>query len=253
MNNTLEKIIQETTNFYRVHAQSFSATRQNAWPGWKTVLTHVQQAYGKTPLTVFDLACGNFRFEHFLAAERAHVESVWAVDNCADLLACPKPHQFPIEVVNTDIIRQLANDTFSFLLPPTIPTLTVCFAFMHHIPTVALRIRLLEELLDCTALGGICAISFWQFQNDERLLEKARLATPQAEEKLSVSLSDSEDAFLGWQESDVAFRFCHAFTPQEVSEFATLATQKGARVLAEFSADGKSNNLNRYLVLQKET
>ena len=48
-----------------------------------------------------------------------------------------------------------------------------CFGFMHHVPGFRLRADIVRCLLGALRPGGIAALSFWQFMDDERLAAKA--------------------------------------------------------------------------------
>ena len=64
-------LIQLNNTFYREHSASFSDTRQAPWPGWvrtmDIALGQLDVATIEHPVRVFDLACGNMRFENFAA------------------------------------------------------------------------------------------------------------------------------------------------------------------------------------------
>ena len=64
-------LIQLNNTFYREHSTSFSDTRQAPWPGWvrtmDIALEQLDVATIEHPVRVFDLACGNMRFENFAA------------------------------------------------------------------------------------------------------------------------------------------------------------------------------------------
>jgi hypothetical protein len=63
-------------------------------------------------------------------------------------------------------------------------------------------------------------------------------------------LADKGDYLLGWQGRRDVQRYCHSFCEEEVDSLAgTVAEQ--AREVDRFSADGKSGDLNRYVVLQR--
>ena len=195
--------------------------------------------------------------------------------------------------------------------------IAVSFGFMHHIPTQQLRLKALQKLIDAVRPGGLIAVSFWEFLNNEKLAEKAELTHQQAlaffsqqEVKKLESLGDAsesqqkaksleslEDAsesqqavknlessnnnsenqqtakfrqeealarhtclditqlekgdyFLGWKDTTHSFRYCHNFTEEEIDELANAVKSK-ATPIAHFLADGRSDNLNSYLVLQK--
>ncbi len=179
--------------------------------------------------------------------------------------------------------------------------IAVSFGFMHHIPTQQLRLKALQKLIDAVRPGGLIAVSFWEFLNNEKLAEKAELTHQQAlaffsqqevkgreslkgisesqqEAKGFESLGDASenqqavkfcreetlphnaclditqlekgDYFLGWKDTTHSFRYCHNFTEEEINELANAVKSK-ATPIARFLADGRSDNLNSYLVLQK--
>ena len=179
--------------------------------------------------------------------------------------------------------------------------IAVSFGFMHHIPTQQLRLKALQKLIDAVRPGGLIAVSFWEFLNNEKLAEKAELTHQQAlaffsqqevkgreslkdisesqqEAKGFESLGDASenqqavkfcreetlphnaclditqlekgDYFLGWKDTTHSFRYCHNFTEEEIDELANAVKSK-ATPIARFLADGRSDNLNSYLVLQK--
>ena len=72
-----------TTEFYARTSVSFDATRQGSWPGWERLLAEAHVSPSSN-VRLFDVACGNLRFERFLAGRVSRLET-WAVDNCDDL------------------------------------------------------------------------------------------------------------------------------------------------------------------------
>ena len=69
----------------------------------------------------------------------------------------------------------------------------VCFGVMHHIPTSDLRDKLLKELTK----SKIAIVSFWQFEKDARIFNKAKETTKLAQEKLGLQNLEDNDYFLG--------------------------------------------------------
>lgn len=236
-----------TASFYAEHAASFSSTRDHAWHGWERLIAHIASL--PLSLTVLDAACGNLRFERLLAKEGIWPAHVHAIDACHALLHESAPEGMRITRIEADLAALAEGDEgFTSLdIPPC--SLTVCFGFMHHLPHPALRRRFMEKLIDATDGGGICAMSFWQWRRDERLERKAA-ATRAASESARLLSSDENDGFLGWQDDPRALRFCHHFPDDEVDGFRRLAEGRGAVVIDDFNDDGKSRDLNRYLVLK---
>lgn len=225
---TARELTAMTNAFYQQVAASFSATRQSAWQGWERVV-ETAVLDGCTEVDVLDAACGNLRFERFLA-ERVPTVRAWVVDNCEDLRGdapCVTHYQHVDLATRPDDIDA----------PPC--DLAVCFGFMHHLPLVGQRADLLRVLVDHTRPGGHVAISFWQFAKDPRLRAKA---TP-------VEGGEPGDYVLGWQGRADVRRYCHSFSEAEVDALADSVRPRAIEC-ARFSADGKSGSLNRYLVLR---
>lgn len=271
-NATAQNLIDLNTRFYAEHAASFSATRSAPWEGWRHVADIARDRFGDTPvsLRVFDLACGNLRFERFLAEQLPHASlHVTAIDNCP-ALAVGTDQLARVDYRSLDILTSLLAksdhgsdgaiaDPRTSALDTAFPhancDLAVCFGFMHHVPGAELRRAILSRLIDGVRPGGIVVVSFWQFMNDERIARKAArsldlaLAQPPFAGFASSSLEEG-DHLLGWQADDAAFRYCHHFSTTEIDQLAASVSPLAAPI-DTFSADGSNHSLNRYLVLQR--
>lgn len=251
----------------------------------------------KDSLAVLDLGCGNLRFERFLA-ERANAPlRVTALDNCPDLaspeigaLSAAFPHSLRsssaasktkeedasgqganppektiVDLRALDIVESLLDGTFADRLPRNSHDLAVAFGLMHHLPTFALRARVLEGLLSSLRPGGFAIVSFWQFLNDARLAAKAAAATAEGRVAHGLPTFQENDFLLGWQHAEGVYRFCHHTPEKEIDALLAPIRNPSApsasscastaslplREVARFSADGKQGNLNRYLILQR--
>lgn len=262
------KLIELNNRFYRENAQSFSRTRQAPWPGWERALEIVgaQFALGRGsedsghPLRVFDLACGNLRFEAFLAGRAERPLELYGVDSCDELAFDAAGHAGTVAGFSyrkLDVLDALMDGGRSgtVLLADVPPAnLSVCFGFMHHVPGVELREDVLRMLLARTRAGGVAVVSFWAFAEDPRLARKAMEATTRAAEEppfegfLPRSLEPG-DYLLDWQGA-APYRYCHSFGEDEVSRLAE-AVSGDADEVGRFSADGRTGNLNRYLILRR--
>ena len=57
------------------------------------------------------------------------------------------------------------------------------------------------------------------------------------------------DYLLGWRNTPGAYRYCHSFSDEETDSLVASVADK-AKCVARFRADGRTGNLNEYLVLQ---
>ncbi len=220
---TARSLIELNNRFYTRNAASFSATRSAPWAGWRALSELLAQHGWSSPddegtgtskeRRVLDLACGNLRFERFLADEFPKLNLRFlAVDSCAELAcdtavrdidctcrqidvlqalldcdentpgsACPAVAIAPGSTCPAVAITPGSTCPTAFIAPGNAPapeagpTFDLCasFGFMHHVPGEHLRRRLLDRLLDRTSPGGLLAMSFWQFMSDDRLSRKA--------------------------------------------------------------------------------
>lgn len=268
---TAQKVIELTSDFYSSVADSFSETRASAWKGWQRVLD-TALAEVPQPLCVLDVACGNMRFEKFMAESGAYaacadsevrgedrdcegggflVRSVSAVDGCSQLaernIGSGESFPFPVRFIQADLFQNVeGGGEANGLAEP--PNFTVCFGFMHHVPMYEQRLELLNALVRATCPGGIVAVSFWQFAKSERLLRKAKEATERATKLHSISFDCENDYLLGWQSEQDVFRYCHNYTEEEIDSL--VGSLEGALQVARFSSDGSTDDLNRYAILK---
>lgn len=249
------------------------------------------------PLTILDLGCGNLRFERFLAERTNAPLRVTALDNCPDLaspeigaLSAAFPHSLRsssaasktkeedasgqgsnppektiVDLRALDIVESLLDGTFADRLPRNSHDLAVAFGLMHHLPTFALRARVLEGILGSLRPGGFAVVSFWQFLNDPRLAAKAATVTAEGRAAHCLPTFQENDFLLGWQHAEGTYRFCHHTPEDEIDALLAAIHEPSAPStsgctsaaplpfceIARFSADGKLGNLNRYLILQR--
>ena len=253
--STTEQLSRITSEFYAQQAQSFSATRQMPWQGWQRCLDAMPQLLSGEKPSVLDIGCGNLRFVRFLFDEAGIAPGTYfAVDNCKPLVESGDAgaHLPQVTFIELDVINSLLDNTLSLRL--TIPAcdLVVAFGFLHHVPGAEKRLQLLRTLLEKVKPGGFVCVSFWQFMNSQKLAAKAQETTAQGLQALGIDTSELEehDYLIGWQDKENTWRYCHHFSQEELDElFASLGPD--VQVCAQFSADGKDNNLNRYVILQR--
>lgn len=206
---TARALCQLNTEFYERNAASFSQTRTVPWEGWRRCMAACgfddsdgaaldQPVDAQIADSVLDIACGNLRFEAFLANTYPHIDwSFFAVDNCEPLVASgqedvAKKVHFTCEDIVSNIL-----DGLPAAEPANVPALAaatpfdlvVSFGFLHHIPSFDLRRQFLLEALSQVKPGGYLVVSFWQFLNDSA--KRAKIEQTHAE-ALAFFESDAE-------------------------------------------------------------
>ena len=266
MDTTTARMLNQVTGeFYRLQAESFSATRHAAWAGWLRVLDGPAGAaftcedVPPAEVSVLAVGCGNLRFARFLAQRYPDLPLDYhALDSCAPLVdegmlrECPNVR---LRFYEHDILGALLDGGPQAVLPAPACDFVACFGFMHHVPGHERRVALLRALADAVKPGGYLALSFWQFMNSPELAERARETHARALAELAPRGLDPRqleegDYLLGWQGKPGTYRYCHNFTPAEID---ALATEAGLapQVVHRFEADGRTQTLNAYRVLTR--
>lgn len=279
---TAEILCSLTDDFYAANAESFSRTRQQAWVGWQRCLEAAgliggardgrQDGFTPTledglfenaewPLSVIDVACGNLRFARYLRGQLAPERQLeyFAADSCEELLPDEESlaNTMPfVRFQKVDVLQRLLHGAD---LPSAFDTssaqMVVCFGFMHHVPGMALRADLLDGLVRCARPGGYVIVSFWQFLKSDELAQGARAQHMQALSVLGMEQSclDDGDFLLGWQNVPVgekgSIRYCHHFTDEEIDVLVGSVSGR-AGLVDRFTADGRTGDLNTYVVLR---
>ena len=247
---TIKRLILLNNDFYRIHGASFSSTRQSFWPGWRNCLDVLRNdsTFDLTRFSVFDLACGNLRFAVFLESELPDSDiSFFAVDNNTDVL----PQLPKVSFQKLDLLGLLYNrqDLAEHISAP-VCDLTVSFGFMHHVPTFAYRQAILQAIVDTTSANGYIILSFWNFLNSDVLAERAHSYSRKALNELAVDGLEQGDFILGWNNLTGAYRYCHSFDDAEIDCLLDSLPNR-IRLIDRFVSDGRTKNLNTYVVLKR--
>lgn len=196
---------------------------------------------------MLDVACGNMRFMTFIKQIAPNAEfAYYGIDTCDELVTSEDSLQYQ----NLDIISEAleGNDLKRLVAAPSCE-LVVAFGFMHHVPTVQARKRIVEFVVGKTIEGGAACLSFWRFNEEPTLAAKAERVTERALSNMNIVL-DEGDYFLDWQADESSLRYCHSFTDAEIAELADSVSH-ACKVELQYACDGRNNALNSYLVLRK--
>lgn len=247
-NSTIALLDRINREFYQHSADAFDRTRSEPWPGWDRLLDSIETA-GQRPV-ILDVGCGNSRFLRTLSGKYGAGLGYLGVDSSFSLLDRAQAksrggsdHRLQWLVV--DLVRDglgAIRDRVRF-------DLVVVFGVMHHLPSFELRRRTLEEAGNRVRPEGFLAVSFWQFGERERFRKRSVPWTAWVEttrSELDLSDLEKEDHLLPWGDGE-SVRYCHFADEREARK---LVTFEHMEVTASFRADGRSEDLNLYYLLQ---
>ncbi len=247
---TIDRLYKINQGFYETIAEPFNSTRQLTWAGWDQVLETIKKYEVLPPTsTILDLGCGNGRWGKYLFEKNhlAHGAYVGVDENqtllqyaCRDLLS------------HTEVLHFLHENLQTFLERPATAQLPlqydliVLFGVWHHLPGKDNRAKILQQLARLLKPKGLLVISCWRFLRSAQL--QARLVVPQLV-GINQSQLEAGDNFLDWRSGPQASRYCH---DTDRSELMPQARRAGLHLCEEFSADGKTGDLNDYYCLALE-
>lgn len=234
-----KQLVKQTLEQYNRIAADFDSTRSQSED-----FTGLTQ-YVKEGNLVLDLGCGNGRL---VDALRGTGVNMIGVDGSSELIArCKEKYAADVEKgwlgFTVSDVLELPFDSAQF-------DVIFLLAVMHHIPSEALRVQLLKDLLGMTKKGGRCVGTTWNLRGTEfreRYALDEQLKTPRAG-------FDVGDVEIPWKASgEVAMRYCHAFT---IDELRVLFEKAGWKILElypvtrDFVATDAESAHNLFWVLQ---
>jgi len=270
---TVRALNQINRSFYRRAADEFDASRNHPWPGWWRLLEHIHSesdgepgpAAGHPPdlpIRVLDVGCGNGRFVAFLADQLTAVGGrldYTGLDSSSRLLARARERSLPIarcRWIEQDLIETLLDESPSGVFRVGVAgepsdrsryQLIALFGVLHHVPSDALRARLLRRLGEQLAERGVLALTCWQFAAFARFEQKIigwDDYNRTAAEPVDTSQLEAGDHLLPWSDDAELRRYCH-FTDE--SEIQRLL-DRHFEIVDSFSSDGRTGDLNRYFI-----
>ena len=230
-----ERLLKLNHEFYNHFGESFSATRQRLQPGVKKILETIP-----SDVSVLDLGCGNGNFLRELSV-RGHKAALLGVDFSLPLLRDAESAP-GVEFREVDL-SQLGVGSGQWAVENSWDVITM-FATLHHIPSIEIRLDILNTVRKLLNKDGKFILSNWQFLNSEKL--KSRI---QPWETVGIRIEDLDagDYLLDWRSGGEGLRYAHQFS---VEELLGLAEQAEMRVIDSFLSDGDGGNLGLYQIWQ---
>lgn len=136
-------------------------------------------------------------------------------------------------------------------LPANRYDLVVAFGLLHHIPSLEHRKKMMKPLANSLCAHGVLAFTIWRFEKSERFTEKIiswQDYNQDSVEKIDLNELEHGDYLMSFGDTSRVARYCHAGGD---SEAKALTESLGLERIDQFSADGKTNDLNDYHVFVK--
>jgi tRNA (uracil-5-)-methyltransferase TRM9 len=232
-----QQLLELNHRFYQTFARDFSDTRQRIQPGVERILETLPPA-----ATLLDLGCGNGALADRLY-RGGHMGAYVGVDasehfvEIAQKMKLPKAQFLWGDLTSSDWDAGLQDGPFDFVF---------CFAVMHHIPGVELRVQLLEKVHALLAPKGRFVLSNWQFLESPRLRARTQ---PWTAVGLSGADVDEGDYLLDWRRGGEGLRYVHHFSG---SELQSLVAKTGFRVCGIYTSDGEEGKLGLYQIWESK-
>lgn len=234
-----ERLIELNRDFYTRFGDSFSATRQRIQPGVRRVLETLHDDEN-----ILDLGCGNGEFARELA-KRNHRGSYLGVDFSLPLLrdAESSAKDFSAKFKQLDLTK-LSEFSEQLSIAGRWDLIT-CFAVLHHIPSIGIRIEILKTVHQMLKPGGRFIHSNWQFLNSEKLRSRIQ---DWSKAGIAPEDVDPNDYLLDWRSGGEGLRYVHHYDEGELQELAEAA---GFQIKDTFYSDGEGGKLGLYQVWNK--
>jgi tRNA (uracil-5-)-methyltransferase TRM9 len=232
-----KQLLDLNRRFYTEYGRDFSATRGRLQTG---VLHVIESLRGDE--SILDLGCGNGELARILS-RRGHHGLYLGLDFSLPLLNEAEREAFalPVQFMQADLASsdwdvKARNDTFDIVF---------AFAVLHHIPSIELRLQIIQKIHEILKPEAMFIHSNWQFLNSPRL--KARI---QSWESIGLQETDvdANDYLLDWRRGGSGLRYVHHFDENELAE---LAKASGFEIVETFYSDGENKKLSAYQTWKK--
>ncbi|HEY46167.1 MAG TPA: class I SAM-dependent methyltransferase [Anaerolineae bacterium] len=240
----VDQLLALNRRFYQTFAEQFAETRGRLQPGVSSTLADFPPE-----ATILDLGCGIGEVANELF-RRGHEGYYLGIDFSTTLISIargrcehPSAHFQQSDFADPSWVGKLLK--FSQLHRVATFDRVLAFATLHHLPSNALRSRVLTQVRDLLAEGGHFVHSNWNFMASPRL--QARIV-PWSEVDLDESDVEMGDYLLDWRRGGYGLRYVHHFSEGELQE---LAASTSFQVVKTFYSDGEGGRLGLYQVWEK--
>lgn len=235
---TIEALLALNRRFYTELAAPFGASRPAGDPALAAILPYIPPR-----AHVLDVGCGNGRLARLLDRRRpgaSYVGVEWSPALLEPLRQTPLPR-----IAAAFCLADIAHPGWTGELPPGPYDCAVLLAVLHHIPSFALRARVLREVAAVLRPAGPLILSTWQFLDSPRMRRKI---VPWEEAGLAAERLEPGDYLLRWERGGRGRRYCHLL---DEAELQRLAQDAGWQIDTAWRAGGREGDLGLYAVLRR--
>jgi ubiquinone/menaquinone biosynthesis C-methylase UbiE len=226
----IKKILKQNEKIWELIAEDFSQTRQENWKEIQPFLSFL-----KTDDKVLDLGCGNGRLYQALASRKI---KYIGLDNSQNLIDLAKK-KFNVSLKEKESPLFLKGDALKLKaqFPDQEFDAIISVAFLHHIPSFRLRMKILKNCFDLLKPGGFLMITVWNLRQ-WRLISKYQLYS---------LFWGQANVFIPWRSGDYQVnRYHYAFRSKELKK---MLLQAGFRIIK--SGLEKKEGFNLIIIGQK--
>lgn len=243
---TAQRLLELNRAFYAGSGAGFDALRQEIPGGMRRALELALPATPGALLRVLDVGCGNGRLARALAAT-GHTVDYTGLDADAGLLAAARrqTEALPATTRCSFVTGDLANARWDAALPPAGFDLVACLATLHHMPGLALRRRVVQQLAQLAKPGGRVVLSAWQYTDTPDLAGKL---VPWSALGLSEGDVEPGDALVPWNAEPPALRYLHLI---DAAAMQALGASAGLHPVADWRADGRTGSLALFALFER--
>ena len=186
-------------------AETFSKTRKENWNELKFLPEYI-----KNGQKILDLGCGNGRlYQLFQDKEIEYL----GVDNSEELIKIARERFNKPKFILADALELGTH------FPKNEFDIIVSIAFLHHIPSKELRLKILKDCFSLLKPNGVLIFTVWNLKQYKLILRY----------RLYSLLWGQHDVFVPWKAGErEILRYHHVFTLREIKK---LTRQAGFKII----------------------
>ena len=223
-----EYLLKKTKEDYNLIAEDFSRTRWNIWAEFG-----IFRDYAKDGDRVLDIGCGNGRLLELLKDK--NIEYI-GIDSSEKLIAIAQK-RYPSK-------KFLVADALNLPFPTDNFDIVFLIAILHHIPSRAFRLKILQEANRVLKPNGLLILTAWDIWRKEAISQILRYSFLKS---IGKSKLDFRDVFVPWGKK--VNRYYHYFTKKELLKLIEGGGFTIKRLGIAKNETGKRSNI--YLIAEK--